>query len=124
MSKAVLENTPAVTVLIAWKGSVLMRSGRLPSTDTKAETKLGTGPIASRLGGEAAPVYLPALQNLPGRIEFAGWLPENTPSAVLVALGTDGLILVGGDRPRAFTQRDLGALFLLAQPLTRGLESC
>ena len=33
-------------------------------------TPLGTGPIALKAYADTAPVYLPALQNLPGRIEF------------------------------------------------------
>ena len=70
------------------------------------------------------PLYLPNLPTLPGRVEFTsgGLVPANAQSMVVLALGRHGLLLLAGDRARAFTQEDLTAVFLLAQPLTQALE--
>ena len=124
-------NGPATTVLIAWGGTTLLRQGTLPAppgpTDDPGppKTPLGTGKIALKAYADSAPVYLPALQNLPGRIEFTiGWLPRNTQSAVVVELGDgEGVMVLGSDRARAFTPVDLRAAFLIAQPVTRALKA-
>lgn len=126
-AEALLQQTPACTVIFTWRGATLLRQGILPqpqsaSVSAADRTKLGTGPIGSRAFTEPAPVYMPALQNLPGRVEFNGWLPEFTQSAVVASLGEHGVVLLGADTPRAFTQEDLQAIYLLCQPVAQALR--
>jgi len=54
-----------------------------------------------------APEYLPALQLLPGRVEFS-YFPEETEALLMVPLGGQaGAIVLGGDRRRAFASEDV-----------------
>lgn len=115
---------------MAWRGAPLLRQGVLPprsAADASASAPpLGKGPVAQAAAAEAdprQPVYLPNLPSLPGRLEFTagGLVPANAQSLVVLAVGTNGLLLLAADRARAFTEGDLAAAVLLAQPLTNAL---
>lgn len=96
--------------------------------DAPTTMPLGTGPIA-RVAIDAAGTptpytYLPNLPTLPGRVEFTtnGLVPPNTQSLVVLAFGgSKGLLLLGSDRARAFTESDLASAVLLAEPLENAL---
>ena len=54
-----------------------------------------------------APEYLPALQLLPGRVEFS-YFPEETQALLMVPLGGQiGAIVLGANRKRAFGSDDV-----------------
>jgi len=123
-------------VVVAWRGNPILRQGVLPQRspatsddDTSTTTTpLGTGPIAQvAIDAADSPnpyTYLPNLPTLPGRVEFTtnGLVPPNTQSLVVLAFGgTRGLLLLGSDRARAFTQSDLATAVLLAEPLDKAL---
>ena len=134
---------PAETVVIAWRGVPLLRQGIIPVAAPSSspnptggqgvQSLLGRGPIATRARSEGSPVYLPALQQLPGRAEFmaaagggggaAVLVPPNTQALVVAAVGEHGLLLVGSGTARGFTPKHLDDIFLMCQPLQRALEA-
>ena len=120
-SEAILAETPARTVAWGWEGASLLRQGVILKEPPAGRT-LGEGPIAQRAQAEGRPLHLPTLQNLPGRSEFMGWIPDNTQALVVCSVGEKGTLLVGADRARAFTEEDLTRLFLILQPTTGVLQ--
>jgi hypothetical protein len=156
-AETLLDVTPAETFIFAWRGVPVLRQGILPPQAPQAppttllpsgggggtgsggggeagvqqgqqgQQGLGSGPIATRAAAEGFPVYLPALQQLPGRVEFTseargGWVPANTQALVVAAVGAHGTLLLGSGKARAFTQTDLEKAFFVAQPLARAME--
>uniref|UniRef100_A0A7S2WSP7 Uncharacterized protein n=1 Tax=Rhizochromulina marina TaxID=1034831 RepID=A0A7S2WSP7_9STRA len=116
----------ARTFVLVWRGQVLYRRGVLPGgppapPDTAASgVRLGRGSIALQVA-EKAMVNLPALQTLPGRVEFMPWLPSNTQSLVVAGLGTEGFALLGGDVVRGFTDTDLKLISVVLEPVYEAL---
>lgn len=54
-----------------------------------------------------APEYLPALQLLPGRVEFS-YFPDDTQALLMVPLGSQkGAIVLGANKKRAFASADV-----------------
>lgn len=137
---SLLKVTPAETLVFAWRGVPLLRQGVIPPATTanppsggggggggeKVEPVIGAGPIATRAASEGYPVYLPALQQLPGRVEFTAaaknLIPANTQALVVAAVGEHGFLLLGSGQARAFTQADLRSAFLMAQPLASAMD--
>lgn len=101
-------------MVLSWQGQVLWREGTLPRA--APAVGLGAGPIALKAAETGRPVYLPALQNLPGRVELSV-LPANTPCAVVLSVGDSGTLAVAANKARGFSQRDLEVIFLLTQPI-------
>lgn len=44
--------------------------------------------------------------NVPGRLEFAGYLPPNCQAALIQPVGKDGVLVVGSDTQRGFSRLD------------------
>ena len=131
---ALLEETPSSTVVFAWRGAVLLRQGVIskprPSSSPDIGVRIGQGPIAQKAATAAVElsdpaVYLPALQILPGRVEFTanGVIPSNTQSLVVISVGRHGTLLLAADRARAFTPKDIDTAVTLSQPLALVLEN-
>ena len=99
-SHLLLTNTVTRSVLIWYQGRVLLRRGILGST---AEVKLGA--IVQRVLSSQKPVYLVKLALYPGRIEF-NYLPENTQGVICQPIGTQGVLILGANAPRSYTQQD------------------
>jgi Cofactor assembly of complex C subunit B, CCB2/CCB4 len=109
-----------------WK--VAGAAGILPAADISdlAVPELAATPILNKVrtsGRDES--YLPTLQALPGRTEFGGYLPSNTQAVLIVpvVVGTSAagaasaasttpgparlLLVLGSDRARSYTPRDI-----------------
>jgi hypothetical protein len=99
-SQMLLTATPAASLLLVWRGRVLLRRGLL------AEQPFAAGPICARALAQGRPISLVDLRLYPGRGEFAA-LPADLPSVVIQPVGAEGLLLVGGWSARCFGRSDL-----------------
>ncbi|MEB3144822.1 MAG: cofactor assembly of complex C subunit B, partial [Cylindrospermopsis raciborskii 1523720] len=86
-SRLLLTNTVTRSLVVYYKGEVLLRRGILGS---KAEVI--PGPILERVLGTQKPIYLVALRVYPGKIEF-DYLPENTQGVICQPIGKEGVLI-------------------------------
>ena len=114
-SHSLLANTPAKTLVIYHRDRTLMRRGVLGGT---SEVTLGT--ITERVLRTQKPVYLVDLKLYPGRVEF-DYLPENTQGLICQPLGHTGVLIVGSNAPRSFTQQDENWITAIADKLANTL---
>jgi Cofactor assembly of complex C subunit B, CCB2/CCB4 len=99
-SHTLLTNTVTKSVVVWYNGKMLLRRGVLG-----AEAELTPGPIVKRVLESEKPIYLVALKLYPGRIEFP-YLPENTQGVICQPLGKEGVLVLGANAPRSYTQQD------------------
>jgi hypothetical protein len=99
-SQMLLTATPAASLLLLWRGRLLLRRGLL------AEEPFQAGAICQRALAQGRAISLVDLRLYPGRGEFAG-LPGNLPSVLVQPLGQEGLLLLGGWSARCFGRSDL-----------------
>ena len=124
-AETLLDQTPAATIVLAWRGSTLLRQGVIPpAASSPPSVRLGDGPTARQASDTKTPVHLASLQALPGRVEFTegNCVPPNAQSLLVLACGAHGTLVLAADRARAFTPQDQAAAFLLAQPVADALE--
>lgn len=104
---ALMQSESCVAVVIYHEGRTLLQRGTLP-TPASAEKEQGEPAVAVKPGPlltkcmqrvNGAPEYLPALQLLPGRVEF-GYLPSLTQGVLMVPLvGSTGVRYRGEPTP-------------------------
>ena len=95
-----------------WHAAVVLSGVTLPSMFSHA--------AASRC---AAFLHCPATQTLnPGRLEFASYLPANCQAALVQPLGSLGVLVVGSDTQRGFSQLDQAWVAAVAEKLEVQLE--
>jgi Cofactor assembly of complex C subunit B, CCB2/CCB4 len=99
-SHLLLTNTVTRSLLVWYDGKVLMRRGIL---SPHREVKVGA--IVQRVLSKQKPVYLVSLKIYPGRIEF-DYLPENTQGVICQPIGNKGVLVLGANAPRSYTQQD------------------
>ncbi|MDY7021872.1 MAG: cofactor assembly of complex C subunit B [Cyanobacteriota bacterium] len=99
-SHLLLTNTVTRSVVVLYQGQVLVRRGILGEN---SQVKPGT--IVQRVLDRQKPVYLVNLALYPGRIEF-DYLPENTQGVICQPLGSQGVLILGANAPRSYTQQD------------------
>lgn len=99
-SQLLLTNTAGRSLVIYDRGQVILRRGILGS---KSEVK--PGPIVQRVLDKGKPVYLVNLNIYPGKIEF-DYLPENTQGVICQPVGENGVMILGANAPRSYTQQD------------------
>lgn len=99
-SHLLLTNTVTRSLVIYYQGKVLLRRGIL---GVNSEVK--PGPILQRVLEKQKPVYLVALKLYPGKIEF-DYLPENTQGVICQPIGNKGVLILGANAPRSYTQQD------------------
>lgn len=99
-SHLLLTNTVTKAVVVWYDGQVVLRRGVWGPT---AEVKPGT--IVQRVLQTGRPVYLVNLALYPGRVEF-DYLPENTQGVICQPLGDRGVLILGANAPRSYTQQD------------------
>jgi hypothetical protein len=104
-SALLLTATPAATLLLLWKGSVILRRGLLAPGVTLG-TPFNGGPICQRAIETGRPISLVDLRLYPGREEFESLLP-GLPSVLVQPIGESGLLLLGGWSARCFSRSDL-----------------
>lgn len=95
-----LTNTVTKSIVIWYKGKVLLRRGVLGE-----KSQVQPGAIVDRVLDKQKPVYLVNLALYPGRIEF-DYLPENTQGLICQPIGNKGVLIVGANAPRSYTKQD------------------
>jgi hypothetical protein len=98
-SRLLLTATPAASLLVHWRGRILLRRGVLGTSPFEP------GEICRRASASGRAISLVNLRLYPGRGEFSA-LPEGTPAVVVQPIGRDGWLLVGGWSPRCFSRSD------------------
>ncbi len=99
-SQWLLMNTAGRSLVIYYQGKVLLRRGILGPKAT-----VNPGPIVQRVLEKGQPIYLVNLTIYPGKIEF-DYLPENTQGVICQPLGDQGVMILGANAPRSYTQQD------------------
>lgn len=99
-SHLLLTNTVTRSVVVFYQNQVLLRRGVLGKNP-----QVKPGPILQRVLDKQKPVYLVNLALYPGRIEF-DYLPENTQGVICQPLGNRGVLILGANAPRSYTQQD------------------
>ena len=99
-SHLLLTNTATRSVVAYYDGKALLRRGILG-----AQAAVSPGTIVQRVLDRRKPVYLVNLNIYPGRIEF-DYLPENTQGVICQPLGDHGVLILGANAPRSYTQQD------------------
>jgi Cofactor assembly of complex C subunit B, CCB2/CCB4 len=116
-SHLLLTNTVTRSIVVWYDGRVLMRRGILsPNKEVKV------GAIVQRVLSTQKPVYLVSLKIYPGRVEF-NYLPENTQGVICQPLGDRGVLVLGANAPRSYTQQDENWVTGLADKLANTLRS-
>jgi hypothetical protein len=110
-TQMLLTATPAATLLLLWRGRVLVRRGLLP------QAIFQPGAICGRALEQGRAISLVDLRLYPGREEFAGLL-DGLPAVLVQPIGSEGLLLLGGWSARCFSRSDLAWVEGWAQRLT------
>lgn len=103
-SALLLTATPAATVLLLWRGKVLLRRGLLPPE--VAASAFSEGPICQRARQNGRAISLVDLRLYPGRSEFEPLL-SGLPAVVVQPLADAGVLVLGGWSARCFSRSDL-----------------
>ena len=98
-SHMLLTATSAATLLVYWRGRVLLRRGLIAPSSFKP------GAICQRAMERNTLVSMVKTALFPGRGEFDAVLPE-LPAVVVSAIGHDGVVILGGWSERCFTRSD------------------
>ena len=115
-SHMLLTATPASTVLVYWRGQVILRRGLIRAVTFKP------GDICNRVMERETTISLVNTELFPGRTEFDS-VVENLPAVVISPLGKNGVVVVGGWSKRCFSQSDERWLEGWTQRLKTSLEN-
>jgi hypothetical protein len=115
-SHILLTNTVTRSLVVFYRGKVLLRRGVLGG-----QTTVKPGPIVQRVLDTQKPVYLVALWVYPGRLEF-NYLPDNTQGVICQPIGQEGVLILGANAPRSYTQQDEAWVSAIAQKLDHTLS--
>lgn len=120
-SHLLLTNTVTRSVVVyqgdRTAGQTLLRRGVLgPQAIVKP------GPIVQRAIDKQQPIYLVDLKVYPGRIEF-DYLPENTQGVIVQPLGDRGVLILGANAPRSYTNQDERWIAGIADKLANSIEA-
>jgi 4-amino-4-deoxy-L-arabinose transferase-like glycosyltransferase len=116
-SHLLLTNTVTRSVVVWYGDRVLLRRGILGKSAV-----VQPGVIVERVLKTQKPVYLVSLKLYPGKIEF-DYLPENTQGVICQPLGNQGVMILGANAPRSYTQQDEVWIAGLADKLANTLSS-
>ncbi|KAK9836014.1 hypothetical protein WJX81_006388 [Elliptochloris bilobata] len=81
------------------------------------------GPICMRALETGAGIYMANLVLYPGRLEFAGYLPENMQGVLVQPAGEHGLLVAATDTQRGFGRLDQAWVASVAEKLDAALDS-
>lgn len=115
-SHILLTNTVTKSVVIWYRDQVLLRRGVLGPTST-----VQPGAIVERVLSTGKAVYLVALKLYPGRVEF-DYLPENTQGVICQPIGHEGVLILGANVPRSYTNQDEAWVSAIADKLDNTLS--
>ena len=115
-SHILLTNTVTRSLVLYYQGKTLMRRGVLGPT-----AQVEPGAIVQRVLNTQNPVYLVALKLYPGKIEF-NYLPANTQGVICQPIGSQGVLILGANAPRSYTQQDEAWVTAIADKLEHALS--
>ncbi len=115
-SLLLLNNTATKAIVIYYQDQVILRRGVLGKNP-----QLTPGAIVKRVLETQKAVYLVALKLYPGRIEF-DYLPENTQGVICQPIDAQGVIVLGANAPRSYTQQDEAWIAAIAEKLSYSLS--
>lgn len=115
-SHILLTNTVTKSVVIWYRDQVLLRRGVLGPIST-----VKPGAIVERVLNTEKAVYLVALKLYPGRVEF-DYLPENTQGVICQPIGNEGVLILGANVPRSYTNQDEAWVSAIADKLDNTLS--
>eukprot|EP00953_Heterococcus_sp_UTEX-ZZ885_P004702 3029-Heterococcus_DN1.PRE.1 len=104
----ILTKPATASVLVHVRGRTVARYGVMGSSSAvAADAPIVAKALREAAAGSSKETYLPALQNLPGKVEFS-YLPENCQTVLLLPLlGGEAVVVVGGSQARAYTPKDI-----------------
>jgi Cofactor assembly of complex C subunit B, CCB2/CCB4 len=117
-SHLLLTNTVTRSLVIYYDGQMLLRRGILPPG--ALSDPLTVGPIVQRVQAKQVPVYLVAMKLYPGKVEF-DYLPSNTQGLICQPMGDRGVMILGANAPRSYTQQDENVIAAIADKLENSL---
>lgn len=115
-SHILLTNTVTRSLIVWYRGKVLLRRGILSPT-----SEVKPGAILQRVLDKQKPIYLVALKVYPGRVEF-DYLPENTQGVICQPIGSEGALILGANAPRSYTRQDEAWVAAIAEKLDHTLS--
>jgi Cofactor assembly of complex C subunit B, CCB2/CCB4 len=116
-SHLLLTNTVTRSIVVYYRGQVLLRRGILAPMAT-----VTPGAILDRVLTKQKAIYLVDTKVYPGRIEF-NYLPANTQGIICQPLGTDGVMILGANVPRSYTKQDEAWIEGIADKLANTLAN-
>ena len=116
-SHLLLTNTVTRSIVVYYRGQVLLRRGILAPIPT-----VTPGAILERVLAKQKAIYLVDTKVYPGRIEF-NYLPVNTQGIICQPLGTDGVMILGANAPRSYTKQDEAWIEGIADKLANTLAT-
>jgi Cofactor assembly of complex C subunit B, CCB2/CCB4 len=111
-SHILLTNTLTRSMVVVWDGEVLLRRGILSDV-----TEVVAGKILKRVIETQKPIYLVDSNKYPGKIEF-NYLPENAQAIICQPIAPKGVLILGSNTPRCYTQQDENWITAIAQKLS------
>jgi hypothetical protein len=114
-SRMLLTATPAASLVVHWRGQLLLRRGVL------APRPFMPGAICERARQTGKAISLVSLKFYPGADEFGG-LPARTPAVLVQPIGEGGWLVLGGWSPRCFSRADEAWITGWAEKLRTLLE--
>ncbi len=116
-SHSLLNNTVTQSVLLYWDGKTVLRRGILPP----GALEVVPGAIVNRILTNHKAVYLVDTSKYPGKVEF-GYLPENIQGIIAQPIGEQGVLILGANAPRSYTQLDENWIEAIAQKISYVME--
>lgn len=116
-SLMLLTNTATKSLVVYYQGKVLLRRGIL---GVNPEVK--PGKILQRVLETGKPLYLVDLKLYPGRVEF-DYLPPNIQGLICQPIGNQGVMILGANAPRSYTQQDENWIQGIADKLENTLSN-
>jgi Cofactor assembly of complex C subunit B, CCB2/CCB4 len=111
-SHILLTNTLTKSLVVVWDEKVLLRRGILPEV-----AEVAPGKIIQRAIETQKPIYLVDSNKYPGKIEF-NYLPENVQAIICQPIAPKGVLILGSNAPRCYTQQDENWITAIAQKLS------
>jgi len=126
-SHLLLTNTVTRSLVVWYDGQVLLRRGILRTYpegvhSEGAHLEIKPGAILQRVLSTQKPVYLVKLDLYPGRVEF-DYLPPNTQGVICQPIGNRGVLILGANAPRSYTQQDENWVAGIADKLDNTLSA-
>jgi hypothetical protein len=115
-SHLLLTNTVTRSIVIYYRGEILMRRGILGTSD-----RVTPGAIVGRVLDKQKPIYLVDVKVYPGKLEF-DYLPPNTQGIICQPLGGEGVMILGANSPRSYTKQDEAWITGIADKLANAIE--